>query len=624
MNENLTVKCALGVLLLQILLQRPAFGQTTSSDWIRKGLDSRNIAQRIAAFERAAELDPNDIEALYYLGRAYKENAEYDKANVALNKAYFKNPYALTNILKTKILYELGTVYSVLDKKTEALDAFRSAKDLAANDGTARSRICYELGLAYIREGEYEKALRELREGKSLAPLSAALFDESMALAESKKSLNEQYDRASDLITAEKYEQAIALLNGIVSVDGDFKDARTLLQKTERLNSDTEKNKRLYYVYAQAKRQEEAGQVRGALRDYLQIAAEDPGFQDVDERIKKLSRGTHPNTENLTPATSKREPDLENTYQQGVAAFQAQQWRQAAAAFAEVRRFNRNYKDVAELWNTTRTELAQQDSRFKLQRLYSTGIAQIQKKQWAQARTTLEQIASQDPEYRDTMQLLSMIDESLAPPPPVANIDSLYDAGIFALQNGNWSDAVRSLQEVTEIDERYKDVANHLADARFNLQRSQRDVANTEPAQEPDATEQGQARKGIFLLTSATVSMIVLPLVGMVIFSPMTRARLYLIKGNYEKAAAVYLRLLQKRPDRIALYARLAKLYLLEGRRDDVAMQVYESVLKLDIFTEQRPQINSIVAQHYLAQGRTDEKAIEVMERELTASISKS
>jgi tetratricopeptide (TPR) repeat protein len=109
------------------------------------------------------------------------------------------------------------------------------------------------------------------------------------------------------------------------------------------------------------------------------------------------------------------------------------------------------------------------------------------------------------------------------------------------------------------------------------------------------------------------------PAAGFVVFSPATRARLHLLRGNYIAAAQLYEKILQRRPGRVKLYSLLANIYLLMGRQDEQALKVYKAILQLNIATHKRDEINTIVAQNYLTEGRTDSDAIAVLESALKA-----
>ena len=101
--------------------------------------------------------------------------------------------------------------------------------------------------------------------------------------------------------------------------------------------------------------------------------------------------------------------------------------------------------------------------------------------------------------------------------------------------------------------------------------------------------------------------------------SPVARARLHLMRGNFATATLIYEGLLARNPGKVKLYPVLANIYLQQGRSDENAMKVYKTILQLNLTTAYRDEINAIVAQKYLTEGRTDSDAIEILESALIA-----
>ena len=113
------------------------------------------------------------------------------------------------------------------------------------------------------------------------------------------------------------------------------------------------------------------------------------------------------------------------------------------------------------------------------------------------------------------------------------------------------------------------------------------------------------------------------PLLGAVLLSPNVRARYQMFRGNYTGAMQIYERQLAQHPERTKLYAPLASLYLLMGRKDDKALKVFKTVLQLNLPVPNRDEINGIVAQQFLNEGRMDSDAIEVLENALRSERQK-
>jgi len=118
-------------------------------------------------------------------------------------------------------------------------------------------------------------------------------------------------------------------------------------------------------------------------------------------------------------------------------------------------------------------------------------------------------------------------------------------------------------------------------------------------------------------------TIILVPLLGLMFFSPTTRANFYLWRKNYPAAARIFENMLKRHPKKAYLYAPLAELYLRLGRNDERALKVYQTVLQLNLPTRRRDELNAVLAQKYLAEGRTDSDVIEVLEMALKVESRK-
>lgn len=549
--------------------------QSKASDWFKVGMEAATSDEKINAFQRAITLDPNYLEAYFYLGVAYKNKGQYQDAEVALNKAYFKNPFALSDEIKTRILFELGIVYLALGKTSSAQDALNGAKELAAQNASLRGRICYELGQLYIREGNFDLALSELKEGRALLPQNAALFDESISLADNKKSINDKYHLANSLLLSERYDAAIKEYNDILRLEPDFKDvADKLKQANDSLQKQNE-NKNLGLIYQRALELANEGSLDEAIALLEKIVASNADFRNANLELQRLTRLLQ---------QRQTSDSLERLYNDGLQAMQQRNWRQALQAFEKVQTIAGNYKDVSQLIDRANQALTSQKP--------------------ATASRTPEPQANSDSKNGVN---IGLVDETTT--------DSLYQAGLFALQNGDWLQAISALEKVSALDPEFKDVQNKLADAQFNFNKNE--LAASQKKADPASFSSWMSISAFFIILFSLIS-------GGLIFSPTIRARLYLMQGKYNQAALLYERILNKNPEKLKLYPQLANIYLLENRKDEKAIKVFELILKLNLFTQKKKEINSIVAGHYLAQNRTDIDAIKIMERELDSRINKN
>jgi tetratricopeptide (TPR) repeat protein len=195
-----------------------------------------------------------------------------------------------------------------------------------------------------------------------------------------------------------------------------------------------------------------------------------------------------------------------------------------------------------------------------------------------------------------------------------SEIEDTYQEGLLALQNDDWPRAVLAFEKIHAINPEYKDVQNKLADAQFNLTKSNLTQNHAIETEEPN----------ILLMVGFAFSIIFLPMLGVLIFSPTRRARLYLLQRKYEKAANIYEKLLSKNPGRFRLYTRLADIYLHENRHDEKALQVYKTIIRLNLMTKNNEKVKAILAHYYLTQGGSDKETRDTIAKELDAELRQS
>ncbi len=145
--------------------------------YYRKG----NFADSVAAYEKAAALKPELAEAHTYLGMAYFENGDVDKAEAELTKAYAMDGNAMAEFDLAKIHYNQkkfdqalsevvksiekdrrspaaynlkGAILNDLGRCAEAVGSFQAGLVLAPNDVALQ----INLGVAYTNTGEPAKA----------------------------------------------------------------------------------------------------------------------------------------------------------------------------------------------------------------------------------------------------------------------------------------------------------------------------------------------------------------------------------------------------------------------------------------------------------------------------------
>ncbi len=179
-------------LFLQILLislhltfsELPSYGAGKFSQFYNKGIEfykKGHYEQAGKEFEKALELKPNDVYALFGLGCIYYCKEKYEDAVKVYTKAININPdYA-------KVHYSLSLAYSKLGMTREAEKQkaiFRKlspvgdktsqkhvgSRCVEGSPGTVKFSKFYSKGIGFYKQGNYDKAGKEFKKAIELNP----------------------------------------------------------------------------------------------------------------------------------------------------------------------------------------------------------------------------------------------------------------------------------------------------------------------------------------------------------------------------------------------------------------------------------------------------------------------
>jgi tetratricopeptide (TPR) repeat protein len=361
-------------------------------------------------------------------------------------------------------------------------------------------------------------------------------------------------------------------------------------------------------LYTDATAHHATGNLDGALTSFERARRIAPFYKDVAERIREITE---------QHAVNQKRDKLEYYYSEGLAHQRRGNWTQASSAFEAVIKIDAGYRDAARRLAEIAKRLEGQSQEALLSRYYTDGLVAMQRKDFPMAINAFQHVLEIDSRYLDTASRLadahaalerlvsSEVHERNGP-----DVEKLYQDGLAALQAGDYVNAFVHFKSIEFIEPGYKDIAEKLAVAR-------RKISERVPR------APGRTLAGDIALAGAVALTIILPVVGVLLGSPAARARLYLLQGDYAKAAKIYERLLEKRPTRLKFYPVLANIYLLEGRTDEQAIKVFKMILQMNLLSHRHDDINAIVAQRYLSEGRKDHDAINVMEDALAVEMRK-
>ena len=191
--------------------------------------------------------------------------------------------------------------------------------------------------------------------------------------------------------------------------------------------------------------------------------------------------------------------------------------------------------------------------------------------------------------------------------PNAAQLDLLYQQGLAAIEQQDWMQALIKLERVQVLQPNYLQTTNLIAEARTNL------------LKQAQATDSNFS----FSLESVLFSVGGFALLGVVLWLPTPRARLYRLLGKHTRAALIYERLVARKPSRMKLYPPLAEAYLRLDRRDATAIRIYKRVLELNLPTSLRAELHNIVTGYNLDEVQTRWHVKEVVDSRLEKNLTK-
>ncbi len=602
--------------LLLSLAARPAAAQAQNAqamNWFNLGMNEKTADKKIAAYQKAVELDPQFVEALYNLGLAYKQQQDYRSAAQYLLRAYQARPDKTKGDTQFQILYELAASYKKLGRTEDYMEAIRAAKDLRA-DAAMKSRLQLELGRFLYEQGRLEEAESELQAGRQMSVANSGEFADMIQKIELAREAQALYEAAHKAAAGGELRQARALLEQIQAKQPGYKDtAAKLTELNEKLEGESKKQS-FALLYEQAQKYAAAGNLEMAVATYESLVQQAGVYKDARSKFQAARQQLE---------QKQLEAKLEAEYANGMSALRSNDWTRAILAFEKTLEWDRNYRDARKRLTEAQNGLNRESTETIVTRYYAEGVRARSRDDLGGALAAFEKVRRLNPNYRNVAALITELENTLAqqsqPAPPAAapaSTDSLYQQALAFIEKQDWMQAAVTLEKVQLLQPNYRDVVDRLALARTNLNRA------TPAAQVAQAPENDEPSTTAYL-GSALAALILLPLVGLMVFSPIARARLHLMRGDYVAAAASYERILERHPNRAKFYPILADLYMLMGRHDEKALKIFKVILQLNLATKHRDAINAVVAENFLTEGRTDSDAIEVLESALQAERRK-
>jgi len=578
--------------------------------FFKTGNEERDLQRKAAAYQRAVEIDSTFAEAYYNLGMVYKQLQDYPRTEQYLRKANSFKPNRFASEQRNRLLYELALALKKQKKAAEAESMLREAK-ANITDKKLRSMASFELGKLLFEANRVADALEELRDGQRIDASSQTYFKNLIQIAERNLALQAQYDRATQAEKRGEWQEARALFTQIQTQKADFNDVAARVARLDSiLSTENTRKQTLVATYEQAQQYEKAGDLELAIPVYEHLLQQDDAPADLRTRLEQARAKLE--QKRLTERA-------ESEYAVGLAALKAQNWTGAILAFERVLESNSNHPNVREKINEAQSSLQRESNDNICARYYADGLSAMERSDWGGALAAFEKVRRLDSDYREVKNMLAQVERALEVPEqpaaemnPVADtrVQALYDEALGAAAKADWMRAVVNLETIHLLQPNYRDVVDRLAEARAHL--------SVEAAAANGGKQNAPASLNLALVLTAVV---VLPLLGLLFFSPTMRARYHLLRGNHAAVARIYESMLAKNPQRAklnpAIVTTLSNYYLMSGRADEHALELYKAAQASNLISGKNEDINTLLKQRDYTQPGQNMEALRVLENSL-------
>lgn len=559
LGRGFGISLLLILLLLVALSPRAASAQSTNEQanrWFKSGLKQKDAERAIADYRKAIALDPAFKEALFNLALLYRKQKDYVPAKTLLEQARTAAGQSSAGDLAFNISYELALIYGRLESAEASAEELRNAKKIAP-DAKRQALASLELARILNQQGRYREALAELDEGRRLDPGARANFDKMRSSVEEMLQLDELYQEAAKERALGNLENALVLLRQIQSQYPGFKNVpMEIADLNEQIEADNQ-NKKAEQIYLQAQGYEADDRLERAIAAYQKLLEIAPAYKDAALRLQRVQKRLEQKQRllNVQPWLAAMQADTGRSilaerarryYLDGRRAMENGNYARALVAFEKARELNPGDVEVDYLLAEVR------------RRLHPTTTL-----------LPLEQFADTGQTYGNSLPFFALDSITAAP--------SETSAAPVAVSRDSGVTIVPAITRLRDDDAKFFDQTDFttgeeaVVDAGFNWQ--------------------------AVMFSGAAVTLIFLYFKGVFPFSSVVHARAFLLMGNLQRAALIYEKQLQRDPQNMSVYPRLAEVYLRAGRTDEAAMQIYERTLRLNLAKADREKLFTLVAQ---------------------------
>jgi len=576
--STLLICCFIGV------IQTPVFSQDMGANyWFNKGVDEQNLNKKVEFYLKAIQEKPNFIEAFYNIALVYINMKDYQKAEDAFKKALMVNPSELKTSLKGTILKRLGSLYRNMGRYEESEQSFQAALNIT-QEKKLQALLLYELGQTKIAQNQFDQAISFFEQGRRESPEDRATFETGIQIAQNHKTIYDLYQQGLDASAKNDLVRAAERFSRVIELNPNHQAAKSQL---DRINQAIEQNRltdkaEMQILFDQAKAYMNNGDLKSAIQYFENIKKRRADYPEVDQLLAEAKEKQY--------AQLLSEQQLENLYIKGTEYSKNGNYSVALTTFEQVNAQNANYKDVAAQISRLRNEI----NKLKTSsvELVDDSFTQYAADEGAMtSRTTKQQSRPSqetDQYFKRRSQRMNAANDSLL-------AQNFYQEALELMQKRDWLQATIVMEKIRLIIPDYKDTEFLLNQAKSHLNMGVQYAEN-------DSSAPSKTSMSTMMILAFLAGILILPTAGILFFSPVTRARYFLLQKRYDKAREIYENLLSKKPNNVKLYITLANIYINENRIDSVAVSVFEKAILYN--DDLKFRLEPIVTKYYLEKSK--------------------
>ena len=370
---------------------------------------------------------------------------------------------------------------------------------VSESEDEQRAQFFYDRGVEHFDAGDWQEALDffeqalqvapSYRDARKLASVARNSLEKEKDQRMVSSKLSMLYERAEEKLAEGQWQDAYDLLQEVLSLDAEYRDARSLSEQALAELVVVEEQRRqasaLGALYRQGEKDFKAerwgesiellSQVKDLDADYF---ADDPRYAQSLDML----------------AEAERQQQLETLYADAVQNIQEKRWGQAVRFLQEVVAIEEGYRDAQDLLEAaerqdfidrqraiglehltagrwaeaaeslcTVTELEPNDQAVQCGLLYARGREYVRAENWREAIDVFGRLMSIDASYRDVAAQLTKCKTTL-------RLQSTYQAAVDHLEQGHRREALRAFEMVVGIAPDYRDVSQRLIETRTEIE----------------------------------------------------------------------------------------------------------------------------------------------------------